>query len=254
MEQVELLKQLRLETDAPIKDCLQAIKETSSLEEAKAYLKQKGLTSTRLTQPNEGYIGIAQDGDKFVYLIVKCETDFVSRNEVFRQLVNDAAYALILSNEMFKVIDDFLGEAKMRFKENIQVQGCGNRVGNVVTYVYQDGKRASIVNYEGDAVVAKKIAIQIVATQPKNVSREDVDSKFIDELMKVEIADAMSKGKNEKIATRIAEGKVSNQLKDFVLLEQPMYDNPKLLVKDFLKETGTTITRFELLMVEKQGN
>ncbi|GMH16571.1 hypothetical protein Nepgr_018412 [Nepenthes gracilis] len=91
-----LVKQLREETGAGMMDCKRALSETGGdVIKAQEYLRKKGLASaekkaSRAT--SEGRIGSYIHDSKIGVLIeVNCETDFVSRGEIFKELVDDLA-------------------------------------------------------------------------------------------------------------------------------------------------------------------
>nr|XP_043624019.1 polyprotein of EF-Ts, chloroplastic isoform X2 [Erigeron canadensis] len=91
-----LVKQLREETGAGMMDCKKALAENEGdLVKAQEYLRKKGLASadkkaSRATA--EGRIGsYIHDSRIGVLVEVNCETDFVSRGDIFKELVNDLA-------------------------------------------------------------------------------------------------------------------------------------------------------------------
>ncbi|KMT03134.1 hypothetical protein BVRB_8g196900 isoform B [Beta vulgaris subsp. vulgaris] len=91
-----LVKQLREETGAGMMDCKKALSETGGdILKAQEYLRKKGLSSadkkaSRTTA--EGRIGsYIHDSRIGVLIEVNCETDFVSRGDIFRELVDDLA-------------------------------------------------------------------------------------------------------------------------------------------------------------------
>ena len=208
-----------------------------------------GLATTRIADAKEGYIAIASLPTTTVVFEARCETDFVGRNDVFRQLAQIAADQILNEGKDQPALDNFLGQARSKFKENVQATAAVI-LGQSASYVYQDGKKAAIVIYSGEnTAAARTVAIQIVATRPKFASREDVDPEYLAKETQIAVDEAVASGKPEQIAKRIAEGKVSSKLKDFVLLEQPMYSDPKVMVKDFVKENGITIEKFSLILV-----
>lgn len=91
-----LVKQLRDETGAGMMDCKKALSETGGdIVKAQEYLRKKGLANadkkaSRTTA--EGRIGsYIHDSRIGVLIEVNCETDFVSRGDIFRELVDDLA-------------------------------------------------------------------------------------------------------------------------------------------------------------------
>jgi len=93
----ELVKELREKTGAGILDCQKALTENgNSIDKAIDYLRQKGLAAAQKKagrETNQGLIhAYIHAGGKIGVLIeVNCETDFVARNEQFKEFVNDLA-------------------------------------------------------------------------------------------------------------------------------------------------------------------
>lgn len=91
-----LVKQLREETGAGMMDCKKALSETGGdIVKAQEYLRKKGLASAEKKASRataEGRIGsYIHDSRIGVLVEVNCETDFVSRGEIFKELVEDLA-------------------------------------------------------------------------------------------------------------------------------------------------------------------
>src|SRR5947209_16112930 len=107
----QLVKQLREKTNAGIMDCKRALSESNGdLEKAEAALRTKGIAgaskkASRATK--EGIVAsyIHLQGKVGVLVEVNCETDFVAKNEIFREFVKDitlhiaAAHPLYVSRE-----------------------------------------------------------------------------------------------------------------------------------------------------------
>ncbi|XP_068648340.1 polyprotein of EF-Ts, chloroplastic-like isoform X2 [Aristolochia californica] len=95
-----LVKQLREETGAGMMDCKKALAETGcDLEKAQEYLRMKGLASAdkkSIRLAAEGRISsYIHDSRIGVLIEVNCETDFVGRNEKFKELVDDLAMQVV---------------------------------------------------------------------------------------------------------------------------------------------------------------
>lgn len=91
-----LVKLLREETGAGMMDCKKALSETGGdIVKAQEYLRKKGLASAEKKASRataEGRIGsYIHDSRIGVLVEVNCETDFVSRGEIFKELVEDLA-------------------------------------------------------------------------------------------------------------------------------------------------------------------
>ncbi|KAJ7569947.1 hypothetical protein O6H91_01G101500 [Diphasiastrum complanatum] len=113
-----LVKKLREETGAGMMDCKKALIETvGDLDKARDYLRKKGLASAEKKVGRiaaEGAIGgYIHDSRIGVLIEVNCETDFVSRGQIFRQLVEDLAMQVVASQQVQYVsVEDVPPEVK----------------------------------------------------------------------------------------------------------------------------------------------
>ena len=141
----QLVKQLREKTNAGMMDCKRALAETGGdLERAEALLRTKGIASagkkaSRATK--EGIVAsyIHLQGKVGVLVEVNCETDFVAKNESFRELVKDitlhiaAAHPLYVNREEVpeKLVESerAIYEAQVRGKpENVVAKIVGGKL------------------------------------------------------------------------------------------------------------------------------
>lgn len=87
MGNIELLKQLREITFAPLKDCKEALAEAGDdLEKAQEILRKKGIAKAgnrAERETKEGIVKMEEKNGKIVGLKLLCETDFVAKNENF---------------------------------------------------------------------------------------------------------------------------------------------------------------------------
>jgi len=103
----KLVKTLREKTGAGMMDCKQALQEAhGDLQEAEKILRKKGIAvagKKALRAVNEGCIAsYIHHGSKLGVLVeVNCETDFVARNEGFRELVKDITQHIAAANPTY---------------------------------------------------------------------------------------------------------------------------------------------------------
>ncbi|GAV68414.1 UBA domain-containing protein/EF_TS domain-containing protein [Cephalotus follicularis] len=102
-EQMNLIKQLRERTSAPIKDVKSALVACNwDIEAAQTDLRKRGkvLASNKSSRTAaEGLLALAQNEDKAALIELNCETDFVARNEIFQHLaLSLAKQALLVGN------------------------------------------------------------------------------------------------------------------------------------------------------------
>ena len=118
--------------------------------------------------------------------------------------------------------------------------------GLVQAYIHAGGKIGVLVevNCETDFVArtedfqkfVKEIAMQIAATNPLAVSKEDLPAEVIEREKEIYRQQALASGKPERVVDRIVEGKLEKFFQDACLLEQPYIREDKIKIKDLLNE------------------
>jgi elongation factor Ts len=118
--------------------------------------------------------------------------------------------------------------------------------GVIASYIHTGGKVGTMVevNCETDFVAntkefqefAKDIAMQITASSPLYVKREDVPEDAKEKEKKIYRKQALESGKPEKIIDKIAEGKMEKFYQEVCLIEQPFIKNQDITVKELLEE------------------
>jgi len=257
----QAVKELREKTAAGMMDCKKALEETGGdMEKAVDWLRQKGLSkaakkSGRAT--SEGLIGChaAADGTHAVLLEIRCETDFVSRGDTFRELVQTCTQdfsASGLDKPNADAVGAKLADAIAALGENItlgqaarmRLNGCGV----IGKYVHTNGKIAVLVQLGcgKDATassqpfveLARNLAMQIAAANPLAVSSDNLDPALIEREREVYRQKARDEGKADAIIDKIADGAVKKYFKEVCLLEQPYIRDDKLMVADLIKQVG----------------
>ena len=116
--------------------------------------------------------------------------------------------------------------------------------GIVDSYIHGGGRIGVLVevNCETDFVAqnekfrafVKDIAMQIAASSPLYVNKEDVPQEDIDKEKEVLRQQALNEGKPEKIVDRMVEGRISKFYDEYCLMEQQFVKDPEIKVKDLL--------------------
>ncbi len=138
--------------------------------------------------------------------------------------------------------------------------GRETKDGLVDAYIHAGGKLGVLVevNCETDFVAntddfktfVRNIAMQIAATNPIAIRREDVPEEVVNREKEIYREQALSSGKPEHIVDKIAEGKLEKFFAENVLLEQAYIRDPEKTIKDYLTEViaklgeNITIRRF----------
>jgi len=118
--------------------------------------------------------------------------------------------------------------------------------GSIASYIHTGGKVGAMVeiNCETDFVAktdqfqnfVKDVAMQITASNPLYVKREDIPQEHLDREKAIYRNQALESGKPEKIVDKIAEGKLEKFYQEVCLVEQNFIKNPDLTIKDLLEE------------------
>jgi elongation factor Ts len=269
----ELVKTLREKTDAGMMDCKKALKETGGdLEAAVAYLRQKGLAvaskrADRTTSEGAIWASITPDHKSGTLLEVNCETDFVAKTPAFVDLGTKltehlAAVALETVEELLTQpcphdpklsVTDYLNETIAKTGESIRIRHFTRYQGDLVTaYIHHGGKIGVMLELSGgDAApeaqaAAKDLAMQVAATSPVAVSREEISLELIAKEKAIYEAQAKDSGKPEKIIEKMVVGRLEKFYKEVCLVEQTFVKNPDVTVAQFLKEEGAKLGSKEL--------
>jgi elongation factor Ts len=118
--------------------------------------------------------------------------------------------------------------------------------GVIQTYIHAGNKLGVMVevNCETDFVAktdqfiefAKDLAMQIAATNPLGIKREDIAEAVLEKEKEIFRNQAIDSGKPEKILNMIVDGKVEKFYKEVCLLEQAFVKNPEISIQDLLNE------------------
>ncbi len=175
----------------------------------------------------------------------------------------DCKKALIAVNgDMDKAIE-YLREKGL--SQAVKKAGRVASEGMVDSYIHMGGKIGVLVevNCETDFVaktdtfkaLVHDVALQIAASNPLFITKEDVPQDNLDKEREILRAQALNEGKPEKIVERMVEGRIEKYYKEVCLLEQPFVKNPDITVQDLVNEatlaSGEKIavrrfTRYEL--------
>ncbi|MGB8992609.1 MAG: translation elongation factor Ts [Desulfobaccales bacterium] len=263
----ELVKTLRHQTNAGMMDCKKALQETGGdLEAAVSYLRQKGLAvaakrADRETAEGAIWAYIAPDHRSGLLLEVNCETDFVAKTPAFMDLGTKltehlAAVALETVEDLLGqpcphrpslTVTDYLNEVIAKTGESIRIRHFTRYRGDLVAaYIHHGGKIGVMLELSGGGApeaqaAAKDLAMQVAATAPFAVAREDIAAEAVAKEKAIFEAQAKESGKPEKIIEKMVVGRLEKFYKEVCLVEQPFVKNPDITVTQFLKEVGAKV-------------
>jgi elongation factor Ts len=135
--------------------------------------------------------------------------------------------------------------------------------GMVFSYIHSNNKLGVLVelNCETDFVartddfieLGKNIAMQVAASNPLVVNREDLSEDTIAKEKEIFANQAAQSGKPEKVIDKIVEGKLEKFYHEVVLLEQPFIKDDKQTIEDLLKETIGKLGENKPYSTERRG-
>ena len=262
---------LRAKTDAPMMECKKALTEADGdMERAEEILRVKlgskaGKASSRVTA--EGVVAASASGNTAALVEVNCETDFVSKNDdflAFSQAVADlvagsnpadlaALAALPLAQAGFgPTVEDVRKGLIGKIGENISVRRFKRYADGGKLARYLHGTRIGVlVEYDGDDVAAKDVAMHVAAMKPAALSSAEVPAELVEKERKIAAEKAAESGKPAEIVAKMVDGSVQKFLKEVSLLDQAFVKaaDGKQTVGAMLKDKKTAVKGFTLYVV-----
>ena len=269
---------LRAKTDAPMMECKRALSEASGdMERAEELLRVKlgskaGKAASRVTA--EGVVAAVTSVDAGALVEVNCETDFVTKNDSFLAFAKACAQAIVENDPADLAALSALALTQDGFGPTIEDvrRGLVGKIGENMTIrrfkrysgarlaSYLHGTRIGVlVEYEGDEVAAKDVAMHVAAMKPVALRSSDVPTKLIEterSVAKQKAAEDTEKAKAEgktpqspEIVAKRIEGSVAKFLKEVSLLDQAFVKDDKQTIGQMLKERRTDVRSFTLYVV-----
>ena len=271
-----MVKDLRDKTGAGMMDCKSALAETNGdVEAAIDWLRKKGLSkaakkSSRVAA--EGLIGVAVNGDAGALVEVNAETDFVARNDTFKEFVKRAAeLALLAGGDVDKLlahphspggasVKDTATELVAKIGENISVRrtiALSVNPGVVATYVHNAsspelGKIGVLVALKSTAdkaklaALGKQLAMHIAAAAPLALTAEHLSPEVIARERAIHADLARQSGKPENVIEKMIEGRMRKFYEEAVLLSQTFVIDGETQIAKVLekasKDLGAPVT------------
>ena len=264
-----MVKNLRELTGAGMLDCKKALEATEgNLDKASEWLREKGISKAAKKADRiaaEGLVNILINGNKAVVIEVNSETDFVAKNDEFKELIDTISNALINSNvssveEALKLsttdgtLEDTItnkiakiGE-KLSFRRFALVEKSDNETFG--SYIHMNGKIAVLVVLEGaNTEVSKDVAMHAAAMRPKYLNIESVPTEDAEHEREIQKQIAINEGKPADIAEKMVEGRIKKFYKEVCLTEQPFVKNDDMSVAEYVKSNGgkvVSMVRYEV--------
>ena len=255
------VNELRTKTGAGMMDCKKALTECNGdMEKAVDWLREKGIAKAAKKASRiaaEGLANIFTNGNKAVILEVNCETDFVTKNTEFTDMINTIGNAVLNSDA--KTLEDVLaltvdggtveelivaktskiGE-KLSLRRVEVVEKTDSQ--NFGAYLHMGGKIATLVVVEGaNTEVAKDVAMQAAAMKPSYLNKESVPEDVLEREKEVLKEQAINEGKPADIAEKMVNGRIQKYYKENCLIHQAFVKDGDIDVETYVKKNGGSV-------------
>ena len=254
------VNELRSQTGAGMMDCKKALTECNGdIEAAVNWLREKGIAKAAKKADRiaaEGLANVIIDGNKAAIIEVNCETDFVTKNAEFVELVETIAKTALANDA--KSLDEVnalavegtegtvadlvvaktakIGEKLSLRRVEVVTKSASENFGS---YIHMGGKIAVLIVTEGaNEEVAKDVAMQAAAMKPAYLKADDVPAEVIENEKEVLKAQAIEEGKPADIAEKMVAGRISKYYKENCLVDQAFVKDDSMDVKTFVKNNG----------------
>ncbi|MFC9274820.1 translation elongation factor Ts [Bacillus spizizenii] len=260
------VKELREKTGAGMMDCKKALTETDGdMDKAIDLLREKGIAKAGKKADRiaaEGSTLIKTDGNKGVILEVNSETDFVAKNEGFKELLNtladhllanapaDVEEAMAQKMENGSTVEEYITSAVAKIGEKITLRRF-----TVLTkddnsafgaYLHMGGRIGvlTVLNGTTDEETAKDIAMHVAAVNPRYISRDQVSEEERNHERQILTQQALQEGKPENIVAKMVEGRLNKFFEEICLLDQAFVKNPDEKVKQVVAAKNATVQTY----------
>ncbi len=264
------VKVLREQTGAGMMDCKKALKETDGdFDAAVKYLREKGMSKAAKKADRvaaEGLTNVKVDDNKAVIYELNSETDFVAKNDQFKQLIEDLGTAILASDA--KNLEEAKAQAQVDGKDlDTAIAEATSKIGEKLTlrrlqvvektdeqsfgaYVHMGGKISALTVLNGASEeAAKDVAMHVAAINPRYLKSDDISDDVIAAERETLRKEALNEGKPEHIVDKMVEGRLNKYLKEICLVNQPFVKDPDQSVENYVKQAGGDVQSFVRLEV-----
>ena len=272
MSSMELIKKLRDTTGSGMLDCKKALAENNDdIDAAIKWLREKGILKAQKKQnreTNEGVISLYNHGASFANFTlckIKCETDFVAKNEIFLSFANDLTKAIhdsenIKTSGSFEDISSvYINEKELNSALTDLISKIGENI-QIISYKKYHTQNSIFINYMHNkynsscskivSVIEvntndinktseisdklKVIAMQVSAMKPMGLNEESIDPSVLDDEKDI-ILKQIENTPNDK-KEQIVKGKINKFIKENTLMGQALITDPKNTVSNYVSE------------------
>ncbi|EOL47633.1 elongation factor Ts [Enterococcus phoeniculicola] len=261
----KLVKELRDMTGVGMMDAKRALVEVEGdIEKAVDLLRENGMAKAAKKNDRiaaEGLASVAIKGNSAAIVEINSETDFVSKNEMFQDLVKEIA-ELVAENKPADLeaamqiktakgtIESDLVEATQVIGEKINFRrfALAEKSDNAAFggYLHMGGRIAVLSVVEGttDETVARDVAMHIAAINPRYLDETQIPQAELEHEKAVLTEQALNEGKPANIVEKMVEGRLNKFKAEIALVDQPFVKDPDMTVEKYVASKGATVQSF----------
>ena len=259
------IKDLRERTGAGMLDCKKALEACNGdMEKSIDWLREKGIAKAAKKEGRvaaEGLTEGASNDNNAIIFEVNCETDFVTQNDKFKNLIKELREALLFNDcktyeealevklEDGKTVSERIIEAtaiigeKISFRRFEKLTKADDETFGI--YSHMGGKITSVVVLKGaNRDVARDVAMHIAAMAPVCVTKEEVPAEMLEHEKTIIKEQVMAEGKPADIAEKMVNGRINKYYKEICLNDQEFIKDSSVNVSTYVKNNGGEIVRF----------
>jgi elongation factor Ts len=254
-----LVKELRERTGMGMMDCKQALVTTKgdirlAIEELR---KSSGIKASKKAGRSaaDGVIRVEISNSKAFMVEINCETDFVAKDESFKEFSDDVLNTLC-SGDFHEVEQLMKGDLQDKREKLIQKLGenivvrrmfqSDDTADHTGVYLHSNKKIACVTSLRGgNDEAAKNIAMHIAATDPLAISPNDIPIEILEKEKEIFEAQSADSGKSKDIVVKMVEGKIKKFLSEVSLTEQDFVKDPGVKIKSLLDENNAQVIQFK---------
>ena len=254
-----LVKELRERTGIGMMDCKQALVTAKgdislAIEELR---KSSGIKASKKAGRSaaDGVIRVEINNSKAFMVEINCETDFVTKDELFKEFSDDVLNTLC-SGDFHEVeqlmkggLQDKREKLIQKLGENIVVRRIfqsDDSADHTGVYLHSNKKIACVTSLRGgNDEAAKNIAMHIAATDPLAISPNDIPIEILEKEKEIFEAQSADSGKSKDIVVKMVEGKIKKFLSEVSLTEQDFVKDPGVKIKSLLDKNNAQVIQFK---------
>ncbi|MBL0690420.1 MAG: translation elongation factor Ts [Alphaproteobacteria bacterium] len=277
MNDMKKIQELRFKTSAGMMDCKKALDEANGdIDTAIDFLRKNGVIKAakkggRIASSGSIALGMADDNSKAFMFELNCETDFVKKNERFKETIEDIVKiqnTKWLSDEnLVEDTKDIIVETTSIVSENVKLRRSTILEGDkVFAYIHdcmipEQGRIGVLVSIklngeevEGLEELGEQIAMHISAQRPEAVSREELSKERIQKEVDFITTELNESEKPQEVKDKMLSGRIEKFYADVVLLDQTFIMDTSKSIKDVLDGHNISVVDFVRWEVGEEEN